>query len=87
MAKHFVSILAAEMGAFIRFKRNLGKPYIGGFHILCSFDSYVAEHHRGHGPIDWKGLVHGWLIRLPERKRGTVNCDFSASGIVRPIKD
>ena len=78
MPERFVSILAAELEAFLKFKRNLSKPYSGGYYTLLNFDRYVAKHHRKHGPLDWPSMVHGWLSRRPARKSGTVNCDVSA---------
>jgi integrase/recombinase XerD len=78
MPEHFVSILGAELEAFLKFKRNLGKPYAGGYYTLLNFDRYVAKHHRGHGPLDWPSLVNGWLSHRPTRKSGTVNCNVSA---------
>ena len=53
MAKRFMSILASQMEAFLRFKHNLGKVYTGGFYILQSFDRYVVKHHPERGPLDW----------------------------------
>ena len=78
MSEHFVSILAAEMDAFLKFKRNLGKPYAAGYYTLLSFDRYVAKHHRRRGPLDWPSLLNGWLSRGPTRKSGTENCNVSA---------
>ncbi len=78
MAKRFHSILASEMEAFVRFKQNLGQPYTRGCYTLRSFDGYVAEHHRGRGPLDWQSLVSGWLSRVPARKSGTVTCELAA---------
>lgn len=78
MARRFRSILASEMEAFMRFKKNLGQPYIRGCYTLRSFDCYVIEHHRGRGPLDWRGLVSGWLSRVPARKSGTVTCELAA---------
>ena len=67
-AKRFRSVLASEMEAFLRFKQNLGQSYIRGVYTLRSFDGYVAEHHRGRGPLDWQDLVSGWLSCVPARK-------------------
>jgi len=78
MAKRFQSILASEMEAFLKFKQNLGQPYIRGFYTLRSFDCYLAEHHRGRGPLDWQDLVSGWLSRVPARKSRTVTCELAA---------
>jgi integrase len=78
MPEHFVSILAAELEAFLKFKRNLGKPYAGGYRTLRNFDRYLAKHHCGRGPLDWPRLVNEWLSRGPTRKAGTVNCEVSA---------
>jgi site-specific recombinase XerD len=76
MGKGFQSILASEMEAFMRFKQNLGQPYIRGFTTLRSFDAYVAEHHQGRQTPDWQTLLSGWLGRRPARKSGTVSCEL-----------
>lgn len=78
MPKRFQSILASEMEAFLKFKQNLGQPYIRGLYTLRSFDCYLAEHNRGHGPLDWQGLLSGWLSRVPARKSITVTCELAA---------
>jgi len=78
MAKRFDSVLASEMKAFLRFKQNLGQPYVRGFYTLRSFDVYVAEHHSGRSPLDWTGVVSGWLSRVPARKSRTVTCELAA---------
>jgi integrase/recombinase XerD len=61
----------------MRFKQNRGLAYLRGAYRLHSFDSYVAEHHRRQGPLDWQGLVSGWLGRLPARKPRTVRADLA----------
>ena len=78
MHKRFQSILASEMEAFLRFKQNLGQSYFRRFYTLRSFDGYVAEHHRGRGPLDWQGLLSGWLSRVPGRKAKTLSCELAA---------
>jgi integrase/recombinase XerD len=73
MDNRFASILASEMKAFLKFKHDLGKPYVGGFYTLQSFDRYVFKHHQGRRPLDWPALVSGWLSGSPKRKAGTLN--------------
>lgn len=78
MTKRFQSLLASEMEAFLRFQQNLGHSYIRRVYTLRSFDGYVAEHHCGCGPLDWQGLVSGWLSRVPARKSITVTSELAA---------
>ena len=78
MPRRFQSRLASEMEAFLRFKQGLGQCYRRGADTLRSFDRYVAEHQRRHGPLDWPALVSAWLSRRSMRKVNTVACESTA---------
>lgn len=78
MSKRFHSLLASEMEAFLRFKQSLGHSYVRGLYVLRSFDSYVAVHYRGRGPLDWQDMVSGWLSRVSSRKARTVISELAA---------
>ncbi len=54
-----------------------GQAYLREAYKLHSFDSYVAEHHRGQGSLDWQGLVSGWSGRRPVRKSSTVRGELA----------
>lgn len=78
MTVGFVSYLAAELDAFLIFKRALGSPYRRAEFTLRAFDRFVAARSsRGRVLED---IIYAWLGRDPNRKPVTVAAEC---GVIR----
>ena len=69
----FVSHLAAELDAFLAFKRALGSPYVRAEFTLRSFDRFVLSYSHRHHPFRLDDAILGWLAsKRKDRKPVTV---------------
>lgn len=76
----FVSHLAAELRAFLAFKRTMGHPYARAEYTLREFDRFVLAHARGHRTFRMEEAVLAWLASKSVRKAVTVTVEL---GVVR----
>ncbi len=75
----FVSHLAAELDAFLAFKRALGSPYARAEFTLRNFDKFVLGYAREHRPFRLDGAVAAWLdSQRKGRKPVSVTVDLGA---------
>lgn len=75
----FVSHLAAELDAFLAFKRALGSPYVRAEFTLRSFDRFVLAYAREHRPFRLDRAVSAWLdSQRNDRKPVSVTVDLGA---------
>jgi len=75
MTALFKSHLAADLGAFLQFKRSLGYRYARGEYTLREFDRFLR---RNAGRYRTGGLDQGilaWLASKPQRKAVSVSMD------------
>lgn len=77
----FVSHLAAELDAFLAFKRTMGHPYGRAEYTLRSFDRFVHEYARSRRPFRIDAAILAWLAsQRSDRKPVTVTVEL---GVVR----
>ena len=75
----FVSHLAAELDAFLAFKRTMGRPYVRAEFTLRSFDRFVLSYARRRRPFRLDGAIPAWLAsQRKDRKPVTVTVDLGA---------
>jgi integrase/recombinase XerD len=75
----FVSHLAAELDAFLAFKRALGNPYVRAEFTLRSFDRFVLSYSRHRRPFRLDEALLAWLAsKRKDRKPVTVTVDLGA---------
>jgi integrase/recombinase XerD len=75
----FVSHLAAELDAFLAFKRRMGCPYSRAEFTLRSFDRFVLRYVGRQRPFRLDGAILAWLAsQRKDRKPVTVTVDIGA---------
>lgn len=76
----FVSELAADLDAFLAFKRSLGIKYQRAEFTLREFDRFVFERSRTHGPVRLDETILAWLAGKQGRKPVSVTNEL---GVLR----
>ena len=75
----FVSHLAAELDAFLAFKRAMGHPYLRAEFTLRGFDRFVLGYARRRRPFRLDEAILAWLAsQTKDRKPVTVTVDLGA---------
>ena len=75
----FISHLAAELDAFLAFKRTMGHPYVRAEFTLRSFDRFVLSYSRRLRPFRLDEAILAWLAsQRKDRKPVTVTADLGA---------
>lgn len=74
--------LAADIAAFVAFKRTLGCKYDSAEQILTAFDRFVAKTSPRRGELKLAELVPAWLARNNNRTPATVG---NEAGYVRQL--
>lgn len=77
MRSHRESLLAADIAAFLKFKRALGCQYTREEFTLRAFDRYVSQHPCRRGRLPLGELIRGWLGRNDHRKPVSVGWEHS----------
>ena len=80
MTVPFASPLAAEIEAFLRFKRALGHRYQRAEYTLLNFDRFAERQVTSPGPIDMRRLILEWLASANCRKPVSVTNEL---GVIR----
>lgn len=71
----FTSPLAADLVAFLTFKRNLGYRYSRAEFTLRSFDQFLSSHTQRRRSWRFERVVLLWLASRPKRKAVSVSMD------------
>lgn len=71
----FTSALAADLEAFLAFKRNLGYRYSRAEFTLRSFDQFLLSHTQRRRSWRFERVVLLWLASRPKRKAVSVSMD------------
>jgi integrase len=76
--KHlFVSPLAQDLTAFLKFKRDLGYLYSRSEYTLLEFDRFLASHCRRHRSWRLDRSILAWLASKPARKAVSTAMDVA----------
>lgn len=74
--RQFISPLAADLGAFLGYRRRMQRQYMRPPAPLYRFDRFVAERCR-RGPVKLEKIVPQWLARPGQRAPSTIKGDFA----------
>ena len=77
MTARFKSIWAADLSAFLAFKRALGYPYRRAEFTLRDLDRFLAHQVQGRGGQRLYESILAWLERRPGRKSVSVACELA----------
>ncbi len=75
MSALFKSHLAADLGAFLQFKRSLGYRYARAEYTLREFDRFLCRDAGRHRMEDLDRAILAWLASKPQRKAVSVCMD------------
>lgn len=78
----FKSHWAADLQAFLQFKRGLGYRYARAEYTLREFDRFLCRDAERHRVEELDRAILAWLASKPQRKAVSVSMD---AAVLRPL--